>query len=117
MKVSRIERVGDGVRVTLADGSTATYANAAQVPDDVAGLLSRMDAADGGDSDGQPQGDGDAARDAYRQRLEQASQQTGQPDPGQGLMGADAYRARLEAGWQERPAPKQINAHKHWPGV
>lgn len=114
MKVSRIERVGDGVRVTLADGSTATYANAAQVPDELAALLGRMDSADGRR---EPHDEAEAARSAYRQRLEQASQQTGQLDPGQGLTGEAAYRARLEARWQERPAPKQVNAHKHWPGV
>ncbi len=119
MKVSRIERVGDGVRVTLADGSTATYASSAYLPDDVAGLLSRMDAADGGDSDGQPQGDADKARANYVARLEAAHEQGRlRHDPGQGLSGQAAYRARLEGAWSAPPpAMGRVGDHKRWQGA
>ncbi len=114
-RVQRIERVGDGVRVTLADGSTATYANAAQVPDELVALLGRMDAADGGDGDGQPQGD---ARARYQQRLEQAHQQ-GQVRaiPGDSVAGLDGYRQRLESGWQQDTRKTRLPKAKHWGGA
>ena len=123
-RVRRIERVGEGLKVTMADGSSATYINAAQVPDGIARLLSRMDSAPGapqgvGDGHGDGvQGGAEAARAAYRASLEAAHEQGRlRHDPGQGLQGADAYRARLESQWQERPMLKQLNGHKRWQGA
>jgi len=112
MKISRIERVGDGLRVVLADGSTAVYGSVADLPGDVAGLLARMDAA----GESQAQGGADAARSAYMQRLQQAHQQGGPPDPGADLTGEAAYRARLEAGWQQKPAKRREHP-KRWKGA
>ena len=115
-RVQRIERVGDGVRVTLADGSTATYANAAQVPDELVALLGRMDSADGRR---EPQGDADAARAGYMARLE-AANALGRlrHDPGQGLSGQAAYRARLEGAWSAPPpAMGRVGDHKRWQGA
>lgn len=122
-RVLRIERVGDGLRVTLADGSTTTYANAAQVPDEIARLLSRMDsapAAPQGDGQAQgSQGDAEASRAAYMARLEAAHEQGRlRHDPGAGLQGVDAYKARLQAGWQQALSVKgKVGDHKHWGGA
>ena len=113
-KVSRIERVGDGLKVTMADGTSATYANAAQVPDEIARLIARMDSEP--DVDGQAQGGAEASRAAYLRRLEQAHQQGQAPYPGQGLHGVDAYKARLQASWAQPPA-KKGPVRKHWQGA
>ena len=116
-KVQRIERQhGGGIRVTMADGTSATYQTAAAMPDELVALLGRMDAADG---DGQPQGDADAARSAYRQRLESAHEQGRlRHDPGHGLTGEAAYRARLESAWQTQQSPRdRPGDHKRWGGA
>ncbi len=122
-KVSRIERVGDGLKVTMADGSSATYINAAQVPDGIARLLSRMDSAPGapqgvGDGHGDGgQGGAEAARAAYRARLEQAHQ-LGLADAHHGLTGRQLYEARLRGGWQQGPITKtKPGGHKQWKGA
>jgi hypothetical protein len=119
-KVQRIERQhGGGIRVMLTDGSVASYSSVADLPDELVALLGRMDAADGDDG-GQSQGDRlEAARSAYRQRLEAAHQQGRlRHDPGHGLTGEAAYRARLEAAWQTPPPAKgKAGDHKHWDGV
>jgi hypothetical protein len=114
-RVQSIERQpGGGVRVVLTDGSVANYRSTADLPDELLGLLGRMDSADGDE----PQGDAEAARSAYQQRLEQAHQQ-GQirANPGDGVPGLDGYRQRLESGWQmDLRKPKQPRS-KHWQGA
>ena len=94
-----------------------SYRTAADLPDDeLVALLNRMDAADG---DVQPQGDADAARSAYRQRLESAHEQGRlRHDPGHVLTGEAAYRARLESAWQAPPPAKgKVGDHKRWQGA
>lgn len=118
-KVRKIEKMaGGGLLVELADGSRLTYSSADRVPDDVAGLLSRMDAADApGGASGGP---GDlSAVDRYRQRLQNAyrGQDVGR-DPYAGLSGVDRYRAEMEGRWSEPPAQKaRFNSRKHWAGA
>lgn len=116
-RISRIERVGEGLRVTMTDGTSATYDNAAQVPDEIPQLIARMDSEpDGGHGS---QGDADAARSAYRQRLESAHEQGRlRNDPGYGLRGEAAYLARLQDGWRQGPPVKgKAGDHKHWRGA
>jgi hypothetical protein len=114
-RISRIERVGNGLKVTMADGTSATYANAAQVPDEIARLIARMDSEP--DVDGQAQGGAEASRAAYLRRLEQAHQQGQAPYPGQGLQGVDAYKARLQSQWAAPPPAKgRVGDHKRWQG-
>ena len=120
-RVRRIEKLLDGgLLVELSDGTTARYAKASDLPGDLAAaLLGRMDAADGGDGDGQPQGDADAARAGYMARLE-AANALGRlrHDPGQGLSGQAAYRARLEGAWGAPPPAKgRVGDHKRWQGA
>lgn len=117
-RVQRIERVRDGIRVELADGSVAVYASSALLPDDVAGLLMRMDSAPGAAQAAAGWDDSrdaaEAARSAYRARLEGAYEQGRlRHDPDQGLRGVDAYKARLESQWAAPPPAKgRVCDHK-----
>jgi hypothetical protein len=116
MRVLRIEREpGGGLRVVMTDGSVATYRSAADLPDELVGLLARLDSGDGV----QPLGEAAAARARYQQRLEQAHEQGRlRHDPGQGLTGVDAYRARLEGAWEAPPlANARVGDHKRWQGA
>lgn len=118
-RVQRIERQpGGGVRVVMADGSTASYRSAADLPGDLVGLLARLDSADGADGGDGAQGGAEAARAAYRQRLEAAHEQGRlRHDPGQGLQGVDAYKARLQSQWAAPPPAKgRVGDHKRWQG-
>ena len=117
-KVRKIEKLADGgLLVELTDGTTTRYATANALPADLAaGLLARLDNADGGGQAQGGQGDADAARDAYRRRLEQASQGEPSADPGAGLTGSAAYRARLEGAWQQKPAKRREHP-KCWKGA
>ena len=113
-RISRIERVGNGLKVTMADGSTASYRSAADLPGDLVGLLARLDSADGADGGDGAQGGTDGSRAAYMARLEQAHQQQGQaPDSHTGLSGRQLYEACLRDGWAQ-PIAEKRPARKHW---